>query len=800
MKKTFLLKCIILAQTSFIAGVAVAESDEQSKNTPSVQAQADVWYDGDKEQKIWKSIDEKAVLHHHKPSVMSKTANYKQFAVRKIKQSIIESKAKIIESTEAWTRVRVGDQKQTRSKNNASKLNYTSVYYSSKTKGAKPLIDTGEMIVHFHEDYNQEAAQQWGQEYDLQQLKKLNVGNAFVYACGDSDSCLKKANQAYHDKDVKFSYPNWIRPVSKQLRNERLEINDTMFPEQWYLENTGQNGSTVGHDVNIVGVWWNKVYGSKNEIIAIVDDGLQVNHEDLKANIVPNLSLNLVTGGNDPSPRLLDSDGDFAPEFHGTNVASLAAARGGNGIGMAGTAPLAGLVGVRLLGNFTPANVNTALTHKPNQIDIYNNSWGPMDDAQLNGISQLEEASLKSGVSSGRNGKGSIYVFAAGNGRADGDNSNYDGYSNSPYTIAVAATNNLGKQAWYSEDGSNLWLNAPSSGEVQNVLITEPYVLDSFVTPRYSQDFGGTSATAPQVSGVIALMLEKNPNLSWRDVQRILAETAFKNDPSDGDWVKNGANFWVNHKYGFGRVDAGEAVQLATDWELLPSQTIITGSQQPNILIPDNDTTGITSSFNIAADLSIDYVEVEFTSDHKFWGDLEISLVSPEGTTSILAENGYGTGENPRTGDAYKNGWRFGVARLLGESSKGTWTLSVKDKGLEDTGHLVKWSVKAYGSVANNSVATSTTPTGSVAQPDPAIATEQLINKCIAKYPEVMGEKTGKIFSCQDELLCQKTTGSEAIISITAVGIKADNRGDMLSYLVSDKWYTVALSKLNNCN
>ncbi len=821
MKKNFLLKCIILSQTSFIAGVAVAETIELPTNIPLVQNQADVWYDGDKERVIWKSIDERAILHQHNPSVMSKTANYQQYSSRKIKQSIIDSKAKIIESTAAWTRIRVNEksQNQVRSKKNSSKLQYSNVYYSSKTNGAKPLIATGEMIVHFNEAYTQEKAKQWGQVYDLLLLKVLNVGNAFVYACGNSDNCLQKSNTAYHDSDVKSAYPDWLRPVSKQLRSERLEINDTLFPEQWYLENTGQNGSTAGEDINILDVWWKKQYGSKNEIIAIVDDGLQIAHEDLKQNIIPNLSLNLVTGGNNPSPRLIDSDGDFAPEFHGTNVAGIVAARGGNGIGLSGTAPLAGLVGVRLLGNFTAANVNIALTHKSNQIDIYNNSWGPLDDAQLNGISLLEEETFKSGVRNGRGGKGSVFVFAAGNGRADGDNSNFDGYSNSPYTIAVAASNKLGKQPWYSENGANLWLNAPSSDDNQNIMITEPYVINSYATPRYSENFGGTSATAPQVSGVIALMLEQNSNLSWRDVQHVLAETAEKNDPTDGGWIKNGANFWVSHKYGFGRVDASAAAQLAADWELLPPQTTITASKKPNILIPDNDTTGITSTIDIEANLAIDYVEVEFTSNHKFWGDLEIILVSPEGTSSILAETGYGTGDNPRTGDAYKNGWRFGVARLLGESSQGTWTLRVRDKGLEDTGHLVKWSVKAYGSVISNSVVTPTTSTApvntsepakdleistsettAIIQPEPDAA-EQLMNKCIAKYPEVMGTKVGGTFSCHDGLLCQKTSGGdESAIQITSIGVEADNTGDMLSYFAYGNWYAVAFSKLNNCD
>ena len=81
----------------------------------------------------------------------------------------------------------------------------------------------------------------------------------------------------------------------------------------------------------------------------------------------------------------------------------------------------------------------------------------------------------------------------------------------------------------------------------------------------YYNNFGGTSASAPVVSGIVALMLQANPNLTWRDVKHILVDTAVKNDPSDPGWTQNGAGRWVNDRYGFGAVDAHQARQRRCD-------------------------------------------------------------------------------------------------------------------------------------------------------------------------------------------------------------------------------------------
>lgn len=196
------------------------------------------------------------------------------------------------------------------------------------------------------------------------------------------------------------------------------------------------------------------------------------------------------------------------------------------------------------------------------------------------------------------------------------------------------------------------------------------------------------------VSRVAALVLEANPDLGWRDVKAILAQSASRNDPNDSDWTTNGANLHINHKYGYGIVDATKAIGLALKWNNFGKKIIVEKSHKVDIKIPDNDSQGLEDTITIDKDIYIEFVDIFFDAhDHKSLGDLEIILTSPQGTKSILAEkhaelfDGY---------FRYKN-WRFGTFRLLNEKSKGTWKLAVEDKREENEGTFSSWGIKIYG-------------------------------------------------------------------------------------------------------
>ena len=137
-------------------------------------------------------------------------------------------------------------------------------------------------------------------------------------------------------------------------------------------------------------------------------------------------------------------------------------------------------------------------------------------------------------------------------------------------------------------------------------------------------------------------------------------------------------------------------MNAAKTWTLTPPQLTTHASiTLTGAIIPDNDVNGISTTLNVHENLEIEYVELTFSSDHSYWGDLEIILTSPSGTQSVLAETNESSG-----GAAYSNGWRFGVARLLGEHAQGQWTLTVKDRVAKDTGRINSWSLKVYGTSA----------------------------------------------------------------------------------------------------
>lgn len=500
------------------------------------------------------------------------------------------------------------------------------------------------------------------------------VDGAFLWTPANADAGAKVARDGITAKlglavDIDAVYPL----VVKQQTAKAIP-NDTLFSDQWHLRNTGQNGGTTGSDVNITGAW-DSVRGN-GVVIGIVDDGLQFTHPDLAPNYNSAFSFDFNNNDSDPSPNL-------ANDFHGTAVAGVAAGRGFNNLGVSGAAPNATLAGLRLISAGTSdLDEANALSFQSQNIDIYSNSWGPFDSPGSEGYTgpgPLTQQVLANGVANGRGGLGSIYVWAAGNGLQNGDNTNLDGYANSRYTIAVAAIDHNGQQSFYSEPGSPILVTTYSNGDVSGITTTDLVGSSGYQSGDYTDDFGGTSSATPLVSGIIALMLETNPNLTWRDVQHILVETAAQNDALDSDWLTNGAGYQVNHKYGFGSVDAGAAVAMAAAWTTVPTEVTVSSPTVPvNQSIPDNNSTGVTATTTIADDITIESVEIDVNVTHTYVGDLNFTLTSPSGTQSILSTT---------NGAGFDNlDWTYTSMRHWGESSAGTWTLKVADGAGVDVG------------------------------------------------------------------------------------------------------------------
>jgi subtilisin-like proprotein convertase family protein len=320
---------------------------------------------------------------------------------------------------------------------------------------------------------------------------------------------------------------------------------------------------------------------------------------------------------------------------------------------------------------------------------------------------------LQNGVTTGRAGKGNIFVWAAGNGGLKLDNAGYDSYNGSIYTVSVGALNDLGQKADYSERGACLIVAAPSgaesgeSGRPQGTTTTDvmgehgynlaaknigPVGPDELADRDYTQNFNGTSSAAPVVSGVVALMLQANPNLGWRDVQEVLIRSATQTDPTNNEWRTNKAGFKFNPNFGAGRVNAGAAVALATNWVNLPTM-ISTASEQAtlNEAIPDNDNNGITRSFDLtASNLRVEQALVTVDITHANRGDLVINLISPSGTISPLAELHNDTNAN-YTAMSFRSTFNWG------EDSKGNWQVQISDRRANNAGTLTRAKLEIFG-------------------------------------------------------------------------------------------------------
>ena len=458
---------------------------------------------------------------------------------------------------------------------------------------------------------------------------------------------------------------------------------DPLAGSQWHLD-----------AIDVKRAW--DSYAGRGIKIAIIDDGFERTHADLVANYRTDLDYD--TRQNDADAAAASGDN------HGTAVAGVVGAAMNN-VGGAGIAWDADLVGLRIGygANGTSTQILNAFDRLTG-VDVANNSWGYggyFSDDFASSAFQAIAGELETAAKSGRGGLGTVVVFAAGNSRAAGDNVNYHDFQNSPYVIAVGATDSSGAIASFSTPGAAVLVAAPGVG----ILTTDRTGSQGYAGGDYA-NVSGTSFAAPIVSGVVALMLEANPRLGYRDVQEILAYSA-QQPAAGGTWLVNGADDWnggglrYNDDFGFGLVDAHAAVRLAESWTEQSTQAdrlvvTRTSDPSPNLAIPEGGTLSNAITVSGSA-IEIDRVEVTLDITHTWIGDLSVSLVSPAGTTSLLIDrpgvsvsNAFGTSQD---------NIRFTVdsVQFWGESGDGTWTLIVGDAVTGDAGTLNAWTLSLLG-------------------------------------------------------------------------------------------------------
>jgi subtilisin-like proprotein convertase family protein len=546
--------------------------------------------------------------------------------------------------------------------------------------------------------------------------------------------------------------------------NTPVEANgpDILADQAWHLKNTGQKSFSSGaglsgQDLNILDVT-NLGYTGSGIKIAISDTGIDLSHPDLNDNQIVGAHRNYSTTdstswkGVSVSPYPIELNG------HGTAVTGLADAEGFNRIGSRGVAYGARYAGFLFIGNFADTNASTeakTLDQLWGNFDIFNYSYGflgcyfvPVADSIRDGY--------RAGVKNLRGGKGAIYVKAAGNDYL-GDNSECDstnnttylgntntsGDQNIPYVIIAAAMNANGNISSYSTPGSGVWV-ASAGGEFGT---TKPAMISTDIlgcndglskssstantfnkgtdslNPNcdYTSIMNGTSSATPVLSGVVALMLSANPSLSWRDVKHILAMTAQKVNYStaampnpvgssvamsshvyDYYYTLNNANVSFSNTYGFGRVDALAALQMARTYtSALGSYEETENPNENNIWyysagsislpIPDENPAGVTSNLSVLHNYVIESVQIKISTDHTYIGDLGIELVAPSGTRSKLFLVNNNIKESGLTN------FTFLTNAFYGEKSLGSWQINIIDGTPVDTGNLTAWSIKING-------------------------------------------------------------------------------------------------------
>ena len=534
---------------------------------------------------------------------------------------------------------------------------------------------------------------------------------------------------------------------------------DPLFGQQWALRNTGQmsfaaNGGMTGEDLNMRQTLVDGPTGAGVQV-AVVDTGLEICHPDLAANVEPGLSYNFNAliwhGAQADDPFLPTALGD-----HGTSVAGLIAAAANNGVGGRGVAPEARLRGFNFLSfPLTSAYLDALGMSNANprsdDVHIFNMSFGSSGSAE--NLTVDERELFRVGVTDLRDGRGALYVKAAGNEfddctKLDDDRqpvaplldlstelgcfaANRDGENNLPYVIVAGGFSADGKRSSYSSAGATLWVVAPAGeyGSDHPAMITTDqmgsdrgYVqfgrgltagAEANPLGDYISLFNGTSSAAPNASGAIALLLETQPELTWRDVKHILAKTARRLDADiprvrvafggvpavlQHGWITNAAGYHFHNWYGFGAIDVDAAIALAAT-HAPNSLGVLTESAPVRlataVIIPDHDGGGLTQIQNVAGlsrTANIEAVQLRIDVRHDNPRELGFELTSPAGTRSII---------NPVFNDAL-NGvdnpldWTILSNAFYGEPPTGEWTLKVIDAAEGNIGILDAWSLIFY--------------------------------------------------------------------------------------------------------
>ncbi|WBV45093.1 proprotein convertase P-domain-containing protein [Pseudoroseomonas cervicalis] len=436
-------------------------------------------------------------------------------------------------------------------------------------------------------------------------------------------------------------------------------FNDPLFPGQWQLgPGTGINATPLYDE-----------YSGRGVRIGLVDTR------------PPDPALAELQGQFDWAASRVASGTTPADDndTHGQNVALVLAARAGNGTGGIGAAFGATLVsyGFDSRAHRTVAQETEMLAFQK-EVDVSQNSWSRSGESFRDDFGRADyaaaAAAMAEAAAEGRGGLGTVFVRSAGNNGNTGDDVNTHSYSNNRWTVLVGATDAEGRVQAFSNPGAALLVVAPATA---------------------------TSYAAPLGSATVALMLQANPALGYRDVQTILALSARMTDAAGAGWTENAATGWnggglhVSRRAGFGLIDAHAAVRLAESWQARSTEANLLTARaagEGGLALPE--TGRASQGVEIDAALRVERAEVTLSLEHARLGDLRITLVSPSGTASVLLQR-LGLGAYTLADGTLS--FTFSSTHFLHESAAGTWRLVVDDASAGNGGRLLSWSLQLFG-------------------------------------------------------------------------------------------------------
>ncbi len=474
----------------------------------------------------------------------------------------------IIQQAPGATRSAGDHMGQVRALNERGDVAYASLVFEH-TPGDR-WIATNQIVAQFTESLSSYELQALCDFYNLEQVERIDwLPRAYLLQTTPAATLdtVTLANTLVEDGHALFAHPNFLRKLAHRAAS--LQPAPSLAERYWHLSAIGAFDA------------WQITTGSPDIAIAVIDDGVDVDHEAFAKRSPAN--FNAIDRSDNPRPPA-DNVKNYR---HGTACAGLALGSVAQAIGTSGVAPGCRLMAVRLLERVIPASaqqaISTALSGQEKLAlsralsvvqpyrealaiqwaaekgaHVISNSWGPPDGKAKFGavfpIDDIARLAVSYAVTAGRGGKGCIICWAAGNGD---ESISVDGYASHPDVLAVAACTVAGQRAPYSDYGPEVGVTAPGGGYSDGLLTT--VAVDLAGRKEYRHDFNGTSAATPIVAGVAALLLSKYPDLTRREVYDILKASADKIDPAGGQYDSSGHSPY----YGFGRVNAAKALAEA---------------------------------------------------------------------------------------------------------------------------------------------------------------------------------------------------------------------------------------------